>query len=925
MWLSDEDRVKKILEGLASEPGKRRIKFIQRIGKIAEEEDVNLLKEAPQVLLSCITDPDEEVWRETEIVLRSILRRKKDLIVKHLGVLVPHVKLPGPERKKALAILMDVAIEDAKLVDDFKPILLKELETGDKDERDIMVALLEKVGIYAKDYVRQVRATELILDEARGSGADVTEAENALAEAKALVVTRGINDFLMRAKKAELMARYAKKVTVRWRDQVQGLTNVAIAPSGRSIAVSKASEVLMYSKDKEVKWKFGVEGEVSALKFTSDGRNLLIGTSGNMLYLLNIDGNVVWKRRRGGAVSALDISRKRDEIFVCSDDSNVSILSMDGVETTRNWTEKPAKMVSVTDDGNWLVLTLGDHNLFAYDKGLLLKWRAMGGVWADIAMSGDGNYILGGTQGGDAQCLSSVGIPLWKRPLGDAIKKVVVRSEVETFLIGTRREVHSFDKAGKALWRYQPKELLVSLDATVDGDVIAVVTEGGLYCIENRDVSRHFIKDLASSLKTMESFGIDMSGVAERIEKAKTCFSSNDYKQGAAFVTEIREMIEDAKLSRGSELLVLAEKMLSESKARGVDTTEGTIILHRAEDHINKGDYDGAIVEAKRALEIAKLAETTKKRVEIAEKEKRKGEIRKVIDVAVSLIDEAEDMGIDTTEAEEQLQAAITASDEGEFDQVLFIVKELDEILQRQKKVIPGQTEANCARVAVVLEKDTPITEELSKAISDMNRAVKYYESTNSLNRAGDCYVTLAKLENKANNPIMSKSMYQRAINTFFRIGELPKVAKLIMDMMKEIKGEEEAPIYDIEDAFCIFKDGRLVTHHTVRLRPEMDRELLGGMLVAIQNFVEDSLMASTPGMLNELRYGNTKILIQRGAYLTIALVITGAESKDLWKSMQRLIQDIEGKYTKVLAKWDGDQDKMWGVRKMFETGVSQM
>jgi hypothetical protein len=39
---------------------------------------------------------------------------------------------------------------------------------------------------------------------------------------------------------------------------------------------------------------------------------------------------------------------------------------------------------------------------------------------------------------------------------------------------------------------------------------------------------------------------------------------------------------------------------------------------------------------------------------------------------------------------------------------------------------------------------------------------------------------------------------------------------------------------------------------------------------------------------------------------------------------MERLIQDIETKYTKVLSKWDGDQDKMWGVRKMFETGISQ-
>jgi len=925
LWLSEEERVKKILEALAQEAGKKRIRFLQRLTKIAEEENVKLLKDAPQVLLSCISDTDDEVWAETEAAIRAILRKDKSMLTPYLGTLVPHIKLPGLARKRALTVLKNVAIEDPKLISEFKPILMKELETGEKDERDLMVEVLEMLGIYAKDYVRQIKATELVLDEARGSGADVTEAEKMLSEAKALVITRGINDFLMRAKKAELMARYAKKVSVRWRDQVQGVSLVAISPTGRFVAVGRGPEVLFYSKDKEVQWKQNLEGDATAMRFTPDGRNLLVGTNGRMLYLFNNDGQVVWKRHRGGGITALDITNDGDEIFVCSDDSNVSILSKEGVETSRQWTEKPARMMSVSNDGKNLVLTLGDHNVLAYDKSLLQKWRYMGGVWADVSMSGDGNFILAGTQGGDVSCLSSVGIPLWKKTLGDRITKVLSKPEVECLLIGAGREVQCFDRTGKALWSYKTKEPLVFLDTTRDGSAVALATEGGIYLVDNREVAKHFLADLASSLRTMEAFGIDMSGVAEKIAKAKYSFAANDYKQGAAFVSEIKETIEEAKLGRGSELLVLAEKMLSEAKARGVDTSEGVAILHRAEDHINRGDYDGAILEARRALDLGKMAETQLKKVEKAETEKRKAEIRKVIDVAVNMIDEAEDLGIDTAEAEDQLQAAITASDEGEFDQVLYIVKDLDEILQRYKRAIPGQTEANYARAAALVENPDPTQDELKKAILDMNRAVKYYESTNSLNRAGDCCIILARLERKAKNPVMSKTMYQRAINTFFRIGELEKVAKIIMDMMKEIKGEEEVPIYDIEDAFLIFKDGRLVDHHTVRLRPEMDRDILGGMLVAIQNFVEDSLMSSTAGSLNELRYGNTKIMIQRGAFMTLALVITGTESKDLWQRMQRLVLDIEAKYTKVLSRWDGDMDKLWGVRKMFETGIQQL
>ena len=183
----------------------------------------------------------------------------------------------------------------------------------------------------------------------------------------------------------------------------------------------------------------------------------------------------------------------------------------------------------------------------------------------------------------------------------------------------------------------------------------------------------------------------------------------------------------------------------------------------------------------------------------------------------------------------------------------------------------------------------------------------------------------MARLEKKNNNLMMSRTYYQRCINTYFKIGELERVAKIIMEMMKELEGEKDLPIYEILDAFLIFKDGRLIGHHTMRLRPEMDREILGGMLIAIQNFVEDSLMASGSDMLNELRYGKTRILIQRGHYLTLALVITGSVSEEIFKRMDGLIKETEERYEKVLARWDGDMDKLWGVRKLFEQSISHL
>jgi tetratricopeptide (TPR) repeat protein len=924
LWRSDKDKVKKLLDSIAQESGRKRVKHLQRLRKYLSD-DLTLLKDAPQVLFSCVTDNDEDVWNEVQHLSGQILSRKASLLRRASGALVPHVKLPGRTRKRALALLKMMAGRKKGLVKDFVPILMREITTGDQEEEELMLDILMRLGVNAKEYIKTAKFIERTLEIARNSGADITEAERLFEEAKGLMVSKGINEFLMMAKKAELMARYAKKVTVIWRDFIQDIGEIAISDNGRMIAVSVKNEVLLYSNEKEILQRFAVEGDVSAIKFTPDSKTILIGTEGRMLYLVNTDSDFIWKRRRGGVITAISVATETEEIFVGSDDSNVSLLSMDGMETSRQWTEKPAVCLDVDGNGGTLVLSMGDHNIFSYDKKLFQKWKYMGGIWTDLAVSSLGDYIFGGTQGGDVVCLSRSGVPVWKKTLGAAIERVFLNPVTDCFIVGTKQGLFCYDKTGKVLWTYLTKEPLKSFDATTNGESIIISTEKGMYLLENREAHKHFLSELRASLKTMESFGIDMSGAEDLIMKANASFESNDYKQGARFVNDIKKLIEKAKLERGTVLLVLAEKKLSDAKDRGINVSEGESVLHRAESLINRGDFDGAINEAKHALQIARMAESARVRTEKVRKEKRKQEVKKVIEVAVSMIDDAVNMGIDTSEAEDLLQAAITASDEGEFDQCIIIVKELDEVVKKQKKVLAGKTEANYAKALSLVDKEDTPPEVISKTVDDISRAAKYYEHKQSLSRAAECYDILARLERKRDNIMLSRTYYQRSINTYFKIGELEKVAKIIMRMMKELEGEGELPIYEVEDAFLIFKDGRLIGHHTVRLRPEMDREILGGMLVAIQNFVEDSLMASSSGMLNELRYGRTRILIQRGKFLTLALVITGSEARDLWQRMLKMIEDIEQKYEEILAKWDGDMDKLWGVKNMFEQNITQL
>jgi hypothetical protein len=152
----------------------------------------------------------------------------------------------------------------------------------------------------------------------------------------------------------------------------------------------------------------------------------------------------------------------------------------------------------------------------------------------------------------------------------------------------------------------------------------------------------------------------------------------------------------------------------------------------------------------------------------------------------------------------------------------------------------------------------------------------------------------------------------------------------LLVERMKRLEALTDKKVgeYTIEELFLIYRDGRLIHHNTRRLRPEVDNQVLGGMLIAIQHFVGDSFRGKDQpkgDILNELRYGKTRIVIEGGRWVNLALVITGQEPEEMRGRMSKAITDIEDKYRSTLETWDGDASKLWGAKKMVEPLITWM
>jgi hypothetical protein len=127
-----------------------------------------------------------------------------------------------------------------------------------------------------------------------------------------------------------------------------------------------------------------------------------------------------------------------------------------------------------------------------------------------------------------------------------------------------------------------------------------------------------------------------------------------------------------------------------------------------------------------------------------------------------------------------------------------------------------------------------------------------------------------------------------------------------------------------IEDLFLIHNNGMLLEHHTRRLKMTVDHDILSGMLTAILEFAKETFTYGEGGALRKMDLGERIIFLDRGRFVTLAVVVRGEEPEFLSERMQFLIDDIEETYPDI-AMWDGRVGIYEGLPGMLDGFIEGM
>jgi hypothetical protein len=118
-----------------------------------------------------------------------------------------------------------------------------------------------------------------------------------------------------------------------------------------------------------------------------------------------------------------------------------------------------------------------------------------------------------------------------------------------------------------------------------------------------------------------------------------------------------------------------------------------------------------------------------------------------------------------------------------------------------------------------------------------------------------------------------------------------------------------------VEEVYFIHNDGRLILAATSVASADRDaQDVFAGMFTAIQDFIKESM--SREGNLGSFEYGDNRIVIERGGYITCAVTIFGPEPPNMREDIREMVRQIEGNYAGIIERWDGDKGKISGIHE---------
>ncbi len=109
-----------------------------------------------------------------------------------------------------------------------------------------------------------------------------------------------------------------------------------------------------------------------------------------------------------------------------------------------------------------------------------------------------------------------------------------------------------------------------------------------------------------------------------------------------------------------------------------------------------------------------------------------------------------------------------------------------------------------------------------------------------------------------------------------------------------------------LEEVFVIGSNGLLIKHMSRSLMAEKDRDVVGGMISILSNFVRETFSERDGGDVQEITLGQHRFILCNDSGVVVAVLVTRGETDDIVPRLRHLIALLVDRYGDKLEEWEG-------------------
>ncbi|HEY7588164.1 MAG TPA: hypothetical protein VIB49_05395 [Thermoplasmata archaeon] len=150
-------------------------------------------------------------------------------------------------------------------------------------------------------------------------------------------------------------------------------------------------------------------------------------------------------------------------------------------------------------------------------------------------------------------------------------------------------------------------------------------------------------------------------------------------------------------------------------------------------------------------------------------------------------------------------------------------------------------------------------------------------------------------------------------------VASLPPTHGVVIDRLRRARARQ----YGVQAAFLVHKGGLLIDSRDIWGEVGVDADLFGATLDVIQSFMRTSFpFLGDPG-LRSVAFGRRTLLIERGRYAYLIVVIAGQEDEILRWTLRDFLREFESRNAEVLRDWSGRPEDAEGTGDLLSALVT--